>query len=153
MAPEQGLPISPIQRRCNEIFAATPAIWDTLAGGKIYVGKVRPVPGGGTGDQPRPYFVWMSATDTPHGDQSSSFGEAGSSSTLHLHIFSDTMFSNIECLYLADQVKRALSGKAHTLEGFKTLTFLVNLLDCSPISTGYQAVLVIQSTTRTIASP
>lgn len=147
--PEQGLPISPIQRKCNEIFAATPGIWDTLQGGKIYVGKVRPPASGGTA-QPYPYFVWMGATDTPHGDFSSAFGEPGSSSTLHLHIFSDHVFSDVEVMDLADKVKRALSGKKHTLDGFRTLTFLVNLLDKQSISTGHQAVLVINATTRTI---
>lgn len=150
--PEQGLPISPIQQKCNEIFAATPAIWDRLAGAKIFEGKVPPASGGAT-TRPMPYLVWMGATDTPHGDQSSSFGEAGSSSTLHLHVFSGDLYRDGEVLYFVDKIKRALSGKKHTLEGFRTLTFLVNMLDKQAVSTGHQAVMVINATTRTIATP
>ena len=152
MPPEQGIPISPIQKRCNELFAATPGIWNVLQGDKVFDQLVPPTENNEI-IRPMPYFAWGNVTNTPHGDLSSAFGKAGSSSTLQLHIFTDQMFSKSQAMDLADKVTRLLSGKKHTLEGFETATFVVDLIGCFSVRTGQQAMLMILPTTRTIPSP
>lgn len=151
--PEQGLPINPVQKALTEILAATPAVWDALAGDKVFDQLVPPMTGATT-VRPMPYLAWGHVSDTPHADQSSAFGEAGSASTFMLHVFDAHKFTKSFAMDLADQIKRRLSGKQHTLEGgFKMLTCLVSLVDCVSVPTGQQAVLSISTTTRTVAGP
>jgi hypothetical protein len=152
--PEQGLPINPIQKRCNEIFAATPAIWDLLTddGDKVFDQLVPPTENNEV-VRPMPYLAWGNVTDTPHGDFSSAFGQAGSSSTLQLHVFDGHKFTKSFAVEIIDKIKRALSGKKHTLDGFQTLTFLVNTQGVFEVPTGQQGMMMITCTTRTNPTP
>ena len=151
--PDQGLPITPLQAALNAVFAATPAIWDVLAGDKVFDGLVPPMVDANT-VRPMPYFAWANPTDVPHSDSSSSFGELGSAATLRLHIFDNHRFSKARVMALADAVKRKVSGKVIDLgAGYRMLTSTVDLIDCSPVPTGFQGILAIAATVRTVNNP
>lgn len=147
--PEQGLPINPLQKALNGVFQATPAIWDVLAGDKVFDQLVPPATDATT-TRPMPYLAWGNPTDAPHGDASSAFGELGSSGTLQLHIFDSRKYSKAPTIEIMNQIKRAISRGIPTLEGgFKVLRLLTFTTGCFSVPTGQQGMLTISYAIRT----
>ena len=89
-------------------------------------------------------------TDTPDGDFSTVFGQAGSSSTLQLHIFDGNRFSRAVVRSLINEIKRAVSGKRFALTGFVMTKCLVNTTGIFSIPAGQQGILTLDVTTRTV---
>jgi hypothetical protein len=149
--PEQGLPINPLQKAFTTLILGTPTLANALAGDKIFDQLVPPTVDTTT-TRPLPYMCWANVTDAPNGDFSGEFGKAGSASTLALHIFDAHLFTKSFVLDLVDKVKRLISGKKHTLEGFETRTCIVNTIGVFQTAVGQQAILSIDVTTSTIPS-
>lgn len=149
--PEQGLPLSPLEKAFTEIFAATPAIWDLLTpdGDKVFNQLVPPTTDENV-TRPMPYLAWAAKADIPHADFSSAFGQAGSASSLQLHVFDFHRFTDSFTLEIIDKIKRRISGKTHAVEGFVILTCLVNTIGIFPVPTGQQGIISINVTTRTV---